>query len=113
MVSSNYQLRYLPLFYQDLDEKILYISNNLHNPQAANNLLTLVSEAINQRLPFAESFEKDFSFSNRRIPYYRIYVKSYIIFYVVIEENGSKIMEVRRFLYNKQRRRTKKKRSPL
>ena len=35
--------------------------------------------------------------------YYRIYVKNYIVYYVVIDdENPDKIMEVRRFLYNKQ-----------
>lgn len=35
--------------------------------------------------------------------YYRIYVKNYIVYYVVIDDKGSdKIMEVRRFLYNKQ-----------
>ena len=35
--------------------------------------------------------------------YYRIYVKNYLVYYVVIDdENPDKIMEVRRFLYNKQ-----------
>lgn len=35
--------------------------------------------------------------------YYRIYVKNYIVYYVVIDDKESdKIMEVRRFLYNKQ-----------
>ena len=34
--------------------------------------------------------------------YYRIYVKNYIVYYVVIDDEGpDKITEVRRFLYNK------------
>ena len=35
--------------------------------------------------------------------YYRIYVKNYIVYYVVIDDEGpDKIIEIRRFLYNKQ-----------
>ena len=58
MGDTNYKLRYLPLFYQDLEGKILYIAETLQNPQAANDLLD--------------------------------------------DEGPDKIMEVRRFLYNKQ-----------
>ncbi len=39
----------------------------------------------------------------RRYPYYRIYVKNFVVWYVVIDDEGDdRIMEVRRFLYNKQ-----------
>lgn len=56
-----------------------------------------------QRLPVAESFEIYHSIRERKYPYYRIYVKNYAIWYVVIDDEGEdKIMEVRRFLYNKQ-----------
>ncbi len=59
MADSKYDLRYLPLFYDDLKE--------------------------------------------RRYRYYRIYVKNFVVYYVVIDDEGPrKIMEVRRFLYNKQ-----------
>ena len=55
-----------------------------------------------QRLPVAESFEIYHSIRERKYPYYRIYVKNYVIWYVVIDDEGEdKIMEVRRFLYNK------------
>ena len=37
--NTNYELRYLLLFYRDLEEKIVYIAETLQNPQAANNLL--------------------------------------------------------------------------
>lgn len=103
MASSNYKLRYLPMFYEDLSEKITYINETLQNPQAANNLLDLVEKAILDRQPVAESFEQYHSMKERRYPYYRIYVKNYVVYYVVIDDEGpEKVMEVRRFLYNKQ-----------
>ncbi len=103
MDDTNYKLRYLPLFYRDLEEKIVYIAETLQNPQAASDLLDDVERAILERLPNAESFEPYHSAKERRYKYYRIYVKNYIVYYVVIDDEGpDKIMEVRRFLYNKQ-----------
>lgn len=105
MTDSKYSLRYLPLFYEDLKEKLTYISSTLENPQAANNLLDEVEKKIIERLPNAESFEVYHSLKERRYPYYRIYVKNFVIYYVVIDdESPNKIMEVRRFLYHKQNR---------
>lgn len=97
----EYQLRYLPQFYDDLKQHTDYIANHLQNPQAANDLIDAVEEAILERQPCAEAFEQYHSRKERRYPYYRIYVKNFIIFYAVIPENGQKVMEVRRFLYGK------------
>lgn len=94
---DKYVLRYLPLFYEDLDECLTYIEDRLKNPQAAVELLDEVEKAILDRQPFAESFEVYPSSWSREFPYYAIYVKNFIIFYVVIDHH---IMEVRRFLYN-------------
>lgn len=103
MADIQYELRYLPLFYRDLEQKVLYISDVLHNPKAANDLLDAVESAILERLPIAESFEPYHSLKERRYKYYRIYVKNFAVYYVVIDDEGSKkIMEVRRFLYNRQ-----------
>ena len=52
-----YRLRYLPLFYEELEEKVVYIAEKLQNSQAANKLIDSVEEAIKERLPVAESFE--------------------------------------------------------
>ena len=105
MFSKKYRLSYLPLFYEDLDEKITYIAEKLKNPKAANDLLDKVESAIMERLPVAESFEPYHSVRERRYPYYRIYVDNYIIYYVVIDDDPNDlIMEVRRFLYNGQNR---------
>ncbi len=62
----------------------------------------MVEMAILERLPFAESFEKYLSNRDRKNPYYRIYVKNYIIFYVVLDDIHGKVMEVRRILFNRQ-----------
>lgn len=105
MFSKKYRLSYLPLFYEDLDEKVTYIVEKLKNPKAANDLLDKVESAIMERLPLAESFEPYHSVRERRYFYYRIYVDNYIIYYVVIDDDPNDlVMEVRRFLYNGQER---------
>ena len=103
MTNTKYMLRYLPLFYKDLEEKIVYIAEELHNVKAANDLLEEVETAILERRTVAEFFEPYHSLRERRYQYYRIYVKNFVIYYVVIDDEGeNKIMEVRRILYNKQ-----------
>lgn len=105
MYDKRYRLRYLPLFYEDLDEKITYIAEKLKNPKAASDLLDKVEKAILDRLPVAESFEPYHSIRERKYAYYRIYVDNFTIYYVVIDdEENAPIMELRRFLYNRQDR---------
>lgn len=99
---TQYKLRYLPLFYEDFEGIINYIKYKLKNPIAAYKLLDDVEKAILNRVSSPESFEKYNSKKDRKNPYYRIYVKNYVIYYVVIEEaDGSKVMEIRRILYGK------------
>lgn len=82
MADTKYRLRYLPLFYEELEQK-----------------------AILKRQPVAEAFEPYHSMKERKYPYYHICVNNFVIYYVVIDdEDVDKIMEVRRFLYNKQNR---------
>lgn len=103
MQNNRYRLRYLPLFYDDLNQKIIYISDVMHNKAAANKLLDSVESAIKERQFMAEAFEPYESLRERQHPYYRIYVGNFVVFYVVIDEGeAGKVMEVRRFLYNKQ-----------
>ena len=103
MADTTYVLRYLPLFYEELEEKVVYITEKLKNPKAANDLLDAVENAILERQNNAEAFEQYYSLKERKYPYYRIYVKNYVIYYVVIDDEGEdKIMEIRRFLYNRQ-----------
>lgn len=95
MENKKYQLRYLPLFEQDLLETVNYITNILKNPDAALRLVDDVEKAILERLNNPVPFEPYHSAKNRLYPYYRIYVRNYVVYYVVIDD----IMEVRRFLY--------------
>lgn len=105
MPNSRYRISYLPLFYSDLEREVSYIAEKLMNPQAANELLDKVEDAIMKRLPVAESFEPYHSSKERRYPYYRIYVDKYVIYYVVIDDKPDDlIMEVRRFLHTRQNR---------
>ena len=107
MNDKKYKLRYLPVFYEDLEQKVMYIAETLQNQKAANDLLDAVERAILDRLPVAEAFETYHFLKDRQYPYYRIYVKNFVIYYVVIDKEGDdKIMEVRRFLYEKQNRKT-------
>ena len=57
MVDTKYKLRYLPLFYEDLEQKVIYIAEKLHNEKAANDLIDAVEKAILERKPVAEAFE--------------------------------------------------------
>lgn len=105
MINDNYKLRYLPIFFDDVNSITSYIKNKLTNPKAANDLIDAVEIAILERLPVCESFEPYQSKRERKYTYYKIYVKNYVIYYVVIDNEGAdKIMEVRRLLFNRRDR---------
>ena len=103
MLQDKYVLEFLPMFYDDLEGIVDYITLKLKNPDAADDLVEAVFEAMDERLPIAESFEPCQSSPEFRYTYYRIYVKNYIVFYVVRDDDpNEKVMGVRRILYNKQ-----------
>ena len=97
MVNSKYAVRFLPVFERDLENAVDYIQYQLNNPAAAANFINEVETAISKRSAYPKAFEPYHSAKDRRNPYYRIYIKNYIIFYVVIDD----VMEVRRLLYNR------------
>lgn len=97
MESKHYQLSFLPLFEEDLNAIVDYISNTLHSPSAAERLVDDVELAILKRLETPLAFSPYPSVKKRKYPYYRINVRNFSIFYVVIDTT----MEVRRILYNK------------
>ncbi|MGB4313236.1 MAG: hypothetical protein WBJ17_09950 [Natronincolaceae bacterium] len=72
MSKKEYKLQVLPLFEEDLNEIIDYITFKLKNPTAANDLVDAIEVAIYNRLPNAESFEPYKSVKEREYPYYRI-----------------------------------------
>ncbi|MCL2819263.1 MAG: type II toxin-antitoxin system RelE/ParE family toxin [Oscillospiraceae bacterium] len=92
-----YKLEYLPLFEQDMEEIKNYITNELKNPSAALRLINDTEKAIQKRLKNPSGFKPYNSVRDRRQPYYRINIRNYSVFYVLIDD----IMEVRRFIYAK------------
>ena len=96
-MSKNYTLRILPLFEEDLNSIVDYISDQLQNPTAARNLVNDVEAAIMKRLPNAESFAPYQSVTVHSHPYYYIQIHNYLVFYVVIDD----VMEVRRIVYSR------------
>lgn len=95
MENKSYQLKYLPLFEQDLIGTVNYIANVLKNEGAALRLTDDVEAAILERLNNPVAFEPYHSEKKRDYPYYRIYVRNYVVYYVVIDN----VMEVRRLMY--------------
>ncbi|MDL2287971.1 type II toxin-antitoxin system RelE/ParE family toxin [Oscillospiraceae bacterium OttesenSCG-928-F05] len=96
-MNKKYKLSYLPLFERDLAAARDYIAYTLQNPAAALKLLEDTERVIMKRLESPLSFEPYHSLRERKHIYYRIRVKNYSVFYVVIGD----VMEVRRFIYSK------------
>ncbi|MBQ5732451.1 MAG: type II toxin-antitoxin system RelE/ParE family toxin [Selenomonadaceae bacterium] len=76
---------------------INYIANTLQNQEAAAKLLDDIEVAILKRLNAPLSFEPFPSSKKRKHQYFRIYVHSFTVYYVVIDD----VMEVRRLIYSK------------
>ena len=94
---QTFKLTFLPLFEEDLLEVTDYITNTLQNPSSIHRLVDDIELAIVKRLEMPLSFAPYQSSKIRNYPYYRINVRNFSIFYVVIDD----AMEVRRLLYSK------------
>ena len=97
MRKRKFTLRYLPPFEEDLMGVRNYIAYNLQNPAAALRLIEDTEAAILKRLENPLGFERYNSTRDRDHPYYRIRIRNYTVFYVVIGD----VMEVRRFIYSR------------
>jgi len=96
-MDKEYTLEYLPLFEEDMEDVKNYISANLNNPTAALRLINDTEKAILKRLKNPLGYKPYHSVRDRKQPYYRINIRNYSVFYVVLED----VMEVRRFVYAK------------
>ena len=94
---ASFQLRYSPLFYEDLDRITDYLLFELKNELAAQELVAKTEAAIKKRLSNPLSPAPYRSVNNRRHLYRRILVGNYLIFYVVIGNT----MIIRRLLYGR------------
>ena len=96
-MEKKYKIKYLPLFYKDLDHITDYIKYRLKNEIAANNFVNKLEKEIKQRAFSPDSYEEYISIRNRKNTYFRIYVDNYTVFYTVKDNT----MEVRRILYSR------------
>ena len=96
-MDKEFTLSYLPQFEHDMAAARDYISFTLQNPAAALRLIEDAEKAIMKRLENPLNYQPYSSSRKRKHPYYRINVRNYSIFYVVIDN----VMEVRRFVYSK------------
>jgi len=94
---ARFELRYSPLFYEDLDKITDYLLFELKNELAAKKLVNNAEVAIKKRLSNPLSAAPYRPLSSRPRPYRRILVGNYLIFYVVIDN----VMIIRRMLYGR------------
>ncbi len=97
MTNNKYTIRYSSAYINQFNNILKYIVNNLKNKIAAENFYNEVVKEIEKRSENPEGYEKYISNRKRKNTYYRIYVKTYIIFYTVKDNT----MEIRRILYSK------------
>ena len=95
--SGGYELRYLPLFWEDLDAAVAYVAYELHNPTAAERLLDATEAAILEHAANPTMAATYRTTRERPLPYYWFAVGNYMVFYVV----DGNVMEMRRFLYGR------------
>lgn len=95
---KRYKVRYLPGFKQDLRNAKNYIANTLQNPSAAKALIHDTENAIGKRIEMPLAFEPVRLLFDPESTYYKIYVKNYIVYYVVIDD----VIEFRRFQHCRQ-----------
>jgi toxin ParE1/3/4 len=92
---AKFELRYSPLFFDDLDRITNYILLDLKNEIAAKTFIDDVETAVRKHLENPLQGAVYPSMRQREHEYRRILVGNYLIFYVVIEHT----MVVRRLLY--------------
>lgn len=94
---ASFELRYSPLFYNDLDKITDHLLFELKNELAAKTLVNNTELAIKKRLDNPLSTVPYRSIGGRPYSYRRISVGNYLVFYVVIDN----VMVVRRMLYGR------------
>lgn len=97
MESKKYAITYLSNFISQFNNILYYITYKLQNKIAAENLYNEVVKQIEKRSENPEDFEIFKKTKNEKVNWYRIQVKRYTIFYIVIDNT----MEVRRIYYSK------------
>lgn len=97
MENENFQIRFTPLAYEDLDEIDTYISVTLVNPQAAERLLEEMENSINQLIQFPYIGTKADDPYLARKGYRKLVVENYLVFHLV--DSDQKQVVIMRVLY--------------
>ena len=97
MLGDRFTLEYSPQFYDEISDAVRYITFKLRNPEAAQRLRDDAERAILERLDAPLSFAPYYTDAPTRDVYYRINVRNFSIYYVVI----GNVMEVRWFCYSR------------
>lgn len=92
-----YKLEYLPIARQDMIDIVLYISNVLNNPTAAEQLAIDLIEAGERILQFPYANPVCTTIKPLKHEYRKLLVQNYIMFYWVNESD--KIVTVTRVVY--------------
>ena len=95
MTPRCYELRYLPLFWEDLSEAVAYIAFDLKNPAAAQRLIDGVETGVLEHPQNPTMSPTYRTTCDRPLPYHWFPVGNYRVFYVV---DGGRV-EMRRLLY--------------
>ena len=97
MTRTNYKVRTTATYEVDLENAVFYIKDVLHNKTAAIRLIRDIESAILDRSYSPFLFRPYPRKNKHKEEYYPIYVRNYIVFYVIIGD----VMEVRRLIYCK------------
>lgn len=95
-LNKRYNVIYLKKFDREIYKIIYYMRYKLKNPKVARDLYKNIYDAIDKRTYNPEIYEK-YKPKNSKNIWYRIYIKNYIIFYRVENNN----MIISRIIYNK------------
>lgn len=94
-----YQLEFLPIAKKDIDDIIYYISNNLKNTIAAQNLAQKFIIGANSILEFPYGSPIYNSLKKLNYEYRSIKIKNFLMFYIINE--NKKVITIVRVLYQK------------
>ena len=91
----TYKIVYLPLARNDLHDIVLYLSETLKAPQAANDFLDALDHSVSLLSQFPFSHQVYQPLYALEDTYRSVRVKNYLVFYVVYDD----IVEIRRVVY--------------
>lgn len=99
MSNRKYDIRYLPLAQQDLNEIISYFQTD--SPEYAEKLINQIDNEISQLKHFPYKGKNPEDENLKKKGYRMVIIDNYIVFYVIFE--ASKTLEIRRIIHGKRK----------